>query len=155
MTEEDLLDSLAENRLEANCKTRMVKLAVPIEQKQEEPDQPEEMAADLVLTILKKHFYAPAEGEIVKRLVKELSDLVLSSFAAGVESGKKNSFSLQDMIECWEAGAKRTWHDYLDNQVDAPDKKQYFKTKFNINIDDKGKLTKNRELCFRFVGDGG
>lgn len=41
----------------------------------------------------------------------------------------ERTFTLADMIECWEAAAKRTWHDHLVDQVDAPDKKQYFKSK--------------------------
>lgn len=49
------------------------------------------------------------------------------------------TFTLADMIECWEAGRKSGfWTPILSRA----DKKQYFKTKFNINIDDlprKGK----------------
>lgn len=55
----------------------------------------------------------------------------------GVHFASKKSFSLEDMIECWEAGKSYGIADERSqawSNVQEPDMKQYFKSKFNIEL---------------------
>lgn len=49
-------------------------------------------------------------------------------------SGEEKRFSQQDLIDCWDAAWTNSKTGYIGYVDSPPDKKQYFKDKFGIDI---------------------